>query len=122
MIVLDAVTTQVSLLLLAAVAVGVAGSGILLGLGLAALLQRRSWSYLLVAGALAALFARTGVAALSLTNAIGPFVHHLLEHALDAVMVALVVGAVYHARTVERNLDAVEGADGSAHEMGGGER
>jgi hypothetical protein len=87
-----------------AVAVAMTGAGVLLGLGLVALVRRRSWSYLLVALALAALFARAAVAAMSLAGAFDPFEHHLLEHGLDAAMVAFVVAAVYHARTLRRRI------------------
>jgi hypothetical protein len=102
----------VDLAMVGAVAVAMSGAGVLLGLGLAALLRRRSWSYLLVAGALAALFARASVAALSVAGMFGPFEHHLVEHSLDAVMVALVVAAVYHARSVRREAGDPTGARG----------
>ncbi|UPV76542.1 hypothetical protein M0R89_18595 (plasmid) [Halorussus limi] len=81
------------------------GSAVVLGLALAALLRRRSRSYLLVTLALATLLARTGVAALSLTGALAAGSHHLLEHGLDAAMAALVVAAVYDARRVRRTAD-----------------
>lgn len=77
------------------------GAAILLGLGLATLVRRRSRSYLLVVLALAALFGRTVVAGASLGNALPAGEHHLVEHSLDVVMAAIVVGAVYYARTVE---------------------
>jgi hypothetical protein len=102
----------VDVAMVGAVAVAMSGAGLLLGLGLAALMRRRSWSYLLVAGALAALFARASVAALSVAGVFGPFEHHLLEHSLDAVMVALVVAAVYHARTVRREAGGPAGTGG----------
>jgi hypothetical protein len=80
-----------------------AGSIVVFGLALAALLRRRSRSYLLVAVALATLVARVGVAGLSLGGMLSTDLHHLLEHGLDALMAGLVIAAVYHARTVERN-------------------
>lgn len=85
-------------LLLILLAAGVATS-ILLGLALAAYIRRQSRPYLLVALAIAALFARTIVAAVSALNWLPPIHHHLVEHALDIAMVALVIGAVYYART-----------------------
>ena len=77
------------------------GSALLLGLGLAAYARRRSRSYLLVVLALAALLARTLVAAGAEAGVLSTAVHHLAEHGLDVVMAALVVGAVVYVRTVE---------------------
>lgn len=77
------------------------GAAVLLGLGLAAVARRQSRSYLLVALALATLFSRSVVAALALTDVFGSRLHHLVEHGLDVAMVALVIGAVYYARTIE---------------------
>ncbi|PSP94221.1 hypothetical protein BRC91_06490 [Halobacteriales archaeon QS_4_62_28] len=85
---------------LALVTVGTLGSALLLGLGVAAFLRRQSRPYLLVALALGALFGRSAVAALSLTGTIDLQAHHLLEHALDVVLAALVIGAVYYARSL----------------------
>ncbi|WP_210424958.1 DUF7471 family protein [Halorussus halobius] len=79
------------------------GSAAVLGLALAALVRRRSRSYLLVTLALATLLARTGVAALSLAGSMDAGVHHWLEHGLDAAMAALVVAAVYDARAVRQS-------------------
>ena len=82
------------------------GAALILGLAIAALLRRRSTPYLLVALAIASILARTVVAGASLEGMIAVGDHHLLEHALDVVMVALVVAAVYTARTAP---DAVDG-------------
>lgn len=82
-----------------------AASLVVAGLASVAFARRRTRSYLLVAGALAALAARTGVAGLSLGGLLGTDLHHLLEHGLDVAMAGLVIGAVYYARTVERELD-----------------
>ncbi len=68
------------------------------GLALAAVLRRRSRSYVLIALAVFALGARTAVAFLSIQGTIGAGTHHLFEHGLDVVMVALVIAAVYLAR------------------------
>jgi transketolase C-terminal domain/subunit len=73
---------------------GLASAG-LLGLGLAAFLRRRTRPYLLVALALGTLFARSLVAAASMTALLDVTSHHFLEHALDVAMAALVVAAVY---------------------------
>lgn len=75
------------------------GGALLLGLALAAFRQRKSRSYLLIALAIAALFARTAVAGLSMLDLLPGTQHHLLEHSLDVAMVAFVIGAVYYART-----------------------
>ncbi|WP_135825380.1 DUF7471 family protein [Halorussus ruber] len=77
-------------------------TAILAGLALAVFARRRSRSYFLVALALLALFARTIVAALSMTGVLADSSHHLLEHGLDLAMASLVIGAVYYARSVER--------------------
>jgi hypothetical protein len=75
------------------------GTSLVAGLALAAFLRRRSRPYLLVALAVLALVARTAVAAVALSGGLPAETHHLLEHGLDVVMVALVVAAVYTART-----------------------
>lgn len=77
-------------------------TAVLLGLGIAVLVRRRSRSYLLIAMALLALFARSIVAGGTLLGVIAPGPHHLLEHGLDIIMAALVVAAVYYARSVEQ--------------------
>ncbi|WP_121821011.1 DUF7471 family protein [Halostella salina] len=82
------------------VVVGLAAvaSAVVLGLALAALLRRRSRSYLLVALALATLVARTGIVALTMAGVVADPTHHLIEHVLDVVMAGLVIAAVYAAR------------------------
>jgi hypothetical protein len=86
--------------LLVVVVLGGLGAAVVSGLALAAFLRRRSRSYLLVALAIIAVLARTVVAGLSLNGSLAPATHHLTEHVLDVVMVALVVAAVYTARGV----------------------
>ncbi|WP_232688377.1 DUF7471 family protein [Halobacterium zhouii] len=86
--------------LVVALSLAALGSAVLTGTALAVFLRRRSRSYLLVALALAALLARTVVASASLTGLLAGDVHHVLEHGLDVVMAALVVAAVYYARSV----------------------
>ena len=76
------------------------GSLAMLGIAVAALARRRSRSYLLVALALVTLAARTAVAGLTLLQLVSPLTHHLIEHGLDVIMAALVIAAVYYARTV----------------------
>ena len=88
-------------LMLVVLAAAGLGSALLLGLGLAAFARRRSRSYLLVVLALAALLARSLVAAGAEAGVLSTAVHHLAEHGLDVVVAALVVGAVVYVRTVE---------------------
>jgi transketolase C-terminal domain/subunit len=99
-----------------AVLVGLAGlvGAVLAGLGLAAFLRRRSRSYLLVALALVALFARTVVAVAAMTGVLDGGTHHLLEHGLDTAMAALVVAAIYYARSVTN--DSETATDGGTDE------
>ncbi|WP_232701553.1 DUF7471 family protein [Halobacterium wangiae] len=94
-------TADLSLPLVAALTVAGLAAAVLTGAALAVFLRRRSRSYLLVALALGALLARTGVAAASIGGAIALERHHLVEHSLDVVMAALVVAAVYYARSAE---------------------
>ncbi|MFC6785343.1 hypothetical protein ACFQFH_05260 [Halobaculum halobium] len=82
------------------VAVGGVAGAVLLGLGLAAFLRRRSRSYLLVALALGTLTARAGLAGAAAVGLVGVSPHHFGEHLLDVVMAGLVIAAVYYARTI----------------------
>lgn len=83
------------------VALAGVASAVLVGLALAAFVRRRSRSYLLVTLALVAVLARAGVGALTLAGTVPDPSHHLVEHGLDVVMAALVVAAVYYARSVD---------------------
>jgi hypothetical protein len=95
-----------SLTLLGVVTIAGIGAAVLLGLGLAAFVRRRSRSYLLIVAAIAALFSRSVVAGFTVVRVLSPQTHHLLEHSLDIVLVALVVAAVYYARTVTMEADS----------------
>lgn len=98
--VLHTVTVPVGDPVMAAVlALAGLGSAVVIGLALAALVRRQSWSYLLVTLALATLLARTVVAASALAGGLGSVTHHTVEHVLDVAMAALVIAAVYTART-----------------------
>ncbi|MFB6201339.1 MAG: hypothetical protein ABEI98_04945 [Halorhabdus sp.] len=79
---------------------GLAGlaAAVLVGLGVAAYARRSSVPYLLVLLALTTLLARVGIAMGTVTELFSAATHHLAEHALDVLMVALVVGAVLAAR------------------------
>src|SRR5699024_7658778 len=74
----------------------------ILGLGIAALAQRRSRSYLLITMALGTLVGRTLVGGLAMGGMVSMEFHHLIEHMLDGVMAVLLLTAVYYARTTER--------------------
>ncbi|WP_277540427.1 DUF7471 family protein [Haloarcula laminariae] len=70
--------------------------------GLTAYRRRGSRAYLLVTLALAALVAQPILGGLAMVGAVGPAAHHTLEHGADAVVVLLVLGAVYDARRTGR--------------------
>jgi hypothetical protein len=95
-----------SAVLVATVALAALSTAALLGLAFAAFVRRRSRPYLLVVAAVAALLARSVVAGVAFFGMVSPASHHLLEHGLDVVLVALVVAAVYYARTVSREVSA----------------
>ena len=90
--------------LLAVVALAAVGAAVLLGLAIGAFVRRQSRPYLLIVGALAALLGRSAVAGVTITGTVSPAAHHFLEHGLDVVLVALVIAAVYHARSVSREV------------------
>jgi hypothetical protein len=95
-----------SLPLLGAVTLAGLGAAVLLGLAVGAFLQRQSRSYLLIVAALLALVGRSAVAGFTLTGNLSMAQHHVLEHGLDVVLVALVIAAVYYARTVPAETEA----------------
>ncbi|AXG07491.1 hypothetical protein DU500_14245 [Haloplanus rubicundus] len=92
--------------LLAVVGVATLGASALLGLAFAAFVRRRSRPYLLIVAAFAALLGRSAVVGASALGMLSPTDHHFFEHGLDVVLVALVVAAVYYARTVRREVSA----------------
>jgi hypothetical protein len=95
---------------------GAALTAVVAGLAVAAFVRRRSRPYLLVALALVALVTRTAVGLAGYAEMIGPELHHQLEHALDVVMSALVIAAVYLVGTTvaERDADPAPRADGGS--------
>lgn len=95
-------------LLAVVLALGGLGSAGIVGLALAALVQRRSWSYLLVTLALVTLGVRAVVGTFSLMGMLSVPTHHTAEHVLDVVMAALVIAAVYTARTARQSAAAAE--------------
>ena len=98
----DSLTTALGVVVL----VGTVGGALLCGLAVAAFVRRRSRPYLLVVGAFAALFVRSGVAVATLFGGVDPATHHLVEHGVDIVLVALVIAAVYDARNARREVSA----------------
>jgi transketolase C-terminal domain/subunit len=99
---------------------GLASAG-LVGLALVALLRRRSWSYLLVALALATLLARTVVAVGAMTGSIDTATHHTLEHGLDVAMAGLVIAAVVTARNARGSPPTRDRFEPAGHSDPGGE-
>lgn len=94
-----------SLPLLAVIAVAALGTAVLLGLAIGGFVRRQSRPYLLIVAALGALLGRSAVAGFTVTGVFSPAEHHFLEHGLDVVLVALVIAAVYHSRTVSQEAD-----------------
>lgn len=89
-------TDHLVLSLVLAVA-GLCAAGIV-GVALAALVQRRSVPYLLVTLALATILVRTGVGVALMWGVFPDATHHNIEHGLDVLMAGLVIAAVYTAR------------------------
>lgn len=101
---------SISLPLLLVLGLASVGTAILLAFAILAFTERRSRPYLLIALAITALFLRSIVAGLSMITVLPSTSHHLVEHALDVVVVALIIVAIYYARSVERRIDPEEGS------------
>ena len=97
--------TEPSPVLALALLVGGIGAGLVVGLAVAALVQRRSAPYLLLALAVLAIFLRTLVGAISLQGILGAAPHHLAEHLLDVVTVALIIAAIVAGRRADLGRD-----------------
>lgn len=97
---LQAVPDIGSVTLLILVTIAAMGTALLLGVAFAALVRRQSRPYLLLVAAFTALLGRSVVAGFSMFGMLSPTTHHLFEHGMDVLLVALVVAAVYYARTV----------------------
>lgn len=96
-------------MLLVIVIIGTAiGAAVLLGLAIGALAQRQTRPYFLIVGAFTALFARAAVAGVAMAGSLSPWTHHFLEHMLDIVLVALVIAAVYYARSVSQDRERIQ--------------
>lgn len=96
-------------LLYAVLVIAGLGSTLLVGTPMLVLLRRRSLSYFLVTLALAALVLRSLLGAVMVGDLISAHIHHILEHVLDVVVIALLFIAVITARRVEFEMpDTVE--------------
>jgi predicted Co/Zn/Cd cation transporter (cation efflux family) len=84
----------------AVLALASVASAALAGLALAAFARRRTSPYLFVALAVVTLVARSVVGWLGMIGSLSVATHHTAEHGLDVVMVALVIAAVWYARSV----------------------
>lgn len=93
-------------ILLGVITVAALGAALLLGVSVAAFVRRQSRPYLLLVTAFAALLGRSAVAGFSFFGMLSPTSHHVLEHGLDVLLVALVVAAVYYARAVSKGVNA----------------
>ena len=92
------------------VVLGVAGLGsaVLAGAAALALFRRQSLSYFLVTLAVGTLLFRSFLGAVTLGGLVSAHGHHLLEHALDAVVIVLLFGAVYAARRIDPDPSAAD--------------
>ncbi|WP_049892995.1 DUF7471 family protein [Natronococcus jeotgali] len=70
-------------------------------LSFAAFVKRRTVSYLLIAVAFSTFLGKTSLGPAYLLGSTNTEMHHLLEHTLDVVMMALVLAAVYYAYSSE---------------------
>lgn len=100
--------------LLVVLGFGVVLTGALVALASAAYVRRPRRSTLLVVLALGTLFANSVLGVSTLAGVLPRALHHLGEHSLVAAQAALVLAAVYHARTVEHRFDGegIGGRDG----------
>jgi hypothetical protein len=94
-----------SLPLLAVITIAALGTAVLLGLAIGGFVRRQSRPYLLIVAALVVLLGRSAVAGFTITGLFSTTEHHFVEHGLDVVLVALVIAAVYHSRTVSTEAD-----------------
>lgn len=86
-------------LLIIALSVGTVFSVLAALLSFVAFSRRRTISYLLIAVAFFTILGKTSLGLAYLTGSVNADMHHSFEHSLDVVMVALVLTAVYYARS-----------------------
>jgi hypothetical protein len=87
--------------LVIALSIGTVLSILVALLSFAAYVKRRTISYLLVAVAFSTFLGKSGLGLTYLLGRTNAEMHHSFEHSLDAVMMALVLAAVYYARSSE---------------------
>jgi hypothetical protein len=88
-------------LLFIALSAGTVFSILIALLSFVAFVRRRTISYLLIAVAFSTFLGKTSLGLTYLMGRMNPEMHHSLEHSLDVVMMALVLAAVYYARSSE---------------------
>lgn len=88
-------------LLVLALGAGAVISVLVAVLSFGAFFRRRTTAYLLVAVAFSTVLGKTSAGLAYLLGWMNAGAHHTLEHALDVVMMALVLAAVYYARSSE---------------------
>lgn len=76
------------------------GSALLVAVAGAALFRRRSLSYLLVTLAIVILALRSFLGVVTVAGHLSLHGHHVVEHALDALVIGLLFAAVYAVRTM----------------------
>ncbi|RLM54065.1 hypothetical protein DVK02_11605 [Halobellus sp. Atlit-31R] len=92
------VDRQYAAFLFAGILLAGVGTLVVFLLGVAAYARRRAFHYLLITLALGALVVRTGVGLATVYGLVPMTIHHLLGHALDFLVAALVLYAVYSTR------------------------
>lgn len=85
----------------AIITVATLGSSALVVVAGMAYLRRRSWSYLFITVAIGMLVVRSVVGLFALGGPLQIGTHHVLEHLLDVVAIALLFAAIYVARTTD---------------------
>ena len=93
-----------SLPLLGFITVATPGTAVLPGLAIGGFVLRQSRPYLLLVAAVGALLGRSVGAGFSITGSLST-THHLFEHGMDVILVALSIAVVYHSRTVSREAE-----------------
>jgi hypothetical protein len=88
-------------LLVVALSAGSVFSILVALLSFVAFVRRRTMSYLLIAVAFSTFLGKTSLGLMYLMGGMNINMHHSFEHSLDVVMMALVLAAVYYARSSE---------------------
>ena len=99
---------QLAPVLVAVIALAVAGTALLFAVGLVAYSRRRSTRYLLITVVLGMLVARSIVGFGTVLGLVPMTVHHLVEHGFDFLIAVLILFAVYRSGPVT-DVDAGDG-------------